>query len=89
MSALNFNTVDLSFDLFMVLWGLWGYWRKEGGPHRRLFLMMALLAALASGLQFFELGTIGRAAVLGLHWLLVIIVVLALLSIVKYERPSN
>jgi hypothetical protein len=88
MSVLKFDVLSLSFFLFLVMWGFWGYWRK-GGPHRYLFLMIAVLAALGLSSQSLASSGIGYAIVIALHWLLAIVVLAALLSIIKDERGSN
>ncbi len=90
MSPPNFNGIDPWFDPFLIVWGLWGYWKKEAGFAKRpLFLAITLLAVLALGIRLFETGTLGYATVIALRWLLMIMVVLALLSMRKYERHSN
>ena len=85
MSTPNFNGIDPWFDPFLLVWGLWGYWKKNAGTDRTLFLVVTLLAAVALGIRSFATGTVGYVAVVVLHWLAIVVVVGIVLT-VKYKR---
>jgi hypothetical protein len=89
LSAPNFNTLGLQFELLLAGWGCWGYWKKKAGPKRLIFLAITVLAVIAFGIRSFATGTTGYVTVNGLHWLLMIMLVASLVSVAKYERSSN
>jgi len=83
------NALDLLFDLSLVFWGFWCYWKKAAGSDRLPFLAVGLLATIIFGVKLFAPSKIGFSTLVALNWLCAIWIAIAFFAVFKHDRKRR